>query len=121
MVVEYRRDDFITWFTGSPNPCVSLYKPLIFTQAMEGNPFSSLEYGYKYSKKWRQNSKALLTSYKVFQRDIKSLRDQAEEEMIREMNQIFSNEESDRKKLQDSSLEIAENYLKSLRKRETRV
>lgn len=121
MVVEYRRDDFITWFTGSPNPCVSLYKPLIFTKAMEGNPFSSLEYGYKYSKKWRQNSKALLTSYKVFQRDIKSLRDQAEEEMIREMNQIFSNEESDRKKLQDSSLEIAENYLKSLRKRETRV
>lgn len=121
MVIEYREGNFLTWFTGSPNPCISLYKPLLFTENLEDHPLSSLEYAYKYSKKWREYSRAMIRNHKVFQKDIRSLRDQAEEEMIGRMSQFFSNGESDRKNLQDISLKLAEKYLLSLEDRGIRV
>jgi hypothetical protein len=63
----------------------------------------------------------MIRNHKVFQKDIRSLRDQAEEEMIGRMSQFFSNGESDRKNLQDISLKLAEKYLLSLEDRGIRV
>lgn len=75
MVVDYIGDKVIVWHTSSPNPCVSLYKPMIFS--MNGG-VRDIGKAIDYSKKLRKLSRHLLSNFSVFSSNIKPIRDEYE-------------------------------------------
>jgi len=111
MIIEYYQDRFIVWFTGSPNPCVSLYKPLVFTDSQGKNFFEDLSLAYKYSMKWRQYSKQLITNYNYFQEKIEHNRDQVESDIIDKMEGLLNGEVNNPISQWEESLQLAEDYL----------
>lgn len=114
LVIEYFQDRFLAWFTASPNPCLSLYKPLLFQEeVLEENPFIDLEYAYLYSKKWRQLSHQLGKKAAYFHSRLAGERDRVEEEMEKKMAPFLRGEE-DGQEVWLESLEMAEKYLNKI-------
>lgn len=111
MIIEYYQDRFIVWFTGSPNPCISLYKPLVFIGSQDKNFFKDLSLAYKYSSKWRQYSKKIISNYNLFKEEIKHNRDKAESDIINKMQGVLDGEVNNAISLWEDSLQLAEDYL----------
>ncbi|MFW6287455.1 MAG: hypothetical protein ACOC2J_01735, partial [bacterium] len=112
MIVEYYENKFVVWFTGSPNPCISLYKPLVFTgNSGYENIFTVQSNAYKYSKKWREYSRLMKSNYKYFRDYIRPYRDLVEEKIIKEMDKLLKGETEYKREIWDESMLIAENYL----------
>ncbi len=89
MVVEYIDDKFIVWHTSSPNPCVSLFKPIIIANnncfSLFKNKLDSLNY-YKENKKI---SGFFVKNYDFFKQKIETSRNILEENFIMSLNKIF--------------------------------
>lgn len=78
MIVDYIGDKFIVWFTGSPYPCVSLYKPL--TISYKGSIFNNAEKSMEYSRKATARVREIMDKYDDFLINVKPGRDELEEE-----------------------------------------
>lgn len=78
MIVDYINDKFIVWFTGSPHPCVSLFKPIVFSGGKTVSEFDDVDFSFDYSTHMTALSKALVKNHALFLRNIKPLRDQYE-------------------------------------------
>lgn len=117
MVVEYFTDDFIVWFTASPNPCVSLYKPLILDFNSEGilNSFSDKYFSLKFADDWRELSHRLMDDWGYFSRTISVLRNKKEKELKEIMHKAML-EKGDLESACNKALNKAENFRKDLYK-----
>ena len=79
LIVDYLADKFIVWFTASPHPCVSLFKPLIIQRnSNTKNSFTNINFAIDYSKKLTDLSKKLVQNYDYFISNMKKLRDEYE-------------------------------------------
>ncbi|MFW6035009.1 MAG: carcinine hydrolase/isopenicillin-N N-acyltransferase family protein [Halothermotrichaceae bacterium] len=90
MVVDYINDNCIIWFTGSPNPCLSLYKPVIITEGQKSD-FGSIDYAVKFCSNWRDLSTLLEKKQYLFKNKIKPLRDKVEEDMVNKVYKKMNN------------------------------
>lgn len=80
------------WFTASPHPCVSTFKPITLPLSEKGNSsFSDLDFAIKYSKTRRSLSKKIADNYEFFIEAIKPLRDKLESEFNRIMYENIVN------------------------------
>ena len=83
MVVDYTGNHILVWITSAPNPCVSLFKPIILTKNTKAFPeFNDRETSLKYFKSNRELSEHLVKHQKFFREDIKSVRDSLQQEFI---------------------------------------
>ncbi len=81
MVVDYIDDKQIIWLTSSPNPCVSLFKPLVLDKDQNTFvQFRSLDLSTEYFKENRKISEYLLKNQDLFHSKIKEERDKLEAE-----------------------------------------
>ena len=79
-IVQYINDNFILWFTGSPHPCVSLFKPIVFDKNTFLNSdikekFSDIQYfknQYKHSTEIVKNYSKFLNNYKQKREEIEN-------------------------------------------------
>ena len=113
MIVEYIGDQFVVWFTGSPHPCVSLYKPLVFGRDYKGElaKLTDLTYAHNYSKQWRSLAKILLKQQDSFDHKIKGLRDKRENKMIEIMSEaILKGEKQTLLNSCNDSLQLADKF-----------
>jgi hypothetical protein len=114
MIVEYIDDQFVVWFTSSPYPCLSLYKPLVFGRDYKGElaKLTEQNYAYNYSKQWRKLSKKLIEQQDSSNDKIKVLRDERENKMKKIMNEVILTGKKDIifKNCNDS-LQIADNFI----------
>jgi hypothetical protein len=78
MIVDYIGDKFIAWFTGSPHPCVSLFKPIVFSDGKTVQGFDDVDYSVDYSNDATTLARALVKNYSLFVSDIKTVRDKYE-------------------------------------------
>lgn len=117
MIVEYFADDFIIWVTASPNPCVSLYKPLIMSEDSHGfiEKFKDKCSALRFSNDWRELSHRLIDDWAFFARTIGVLRDKKEKEIKENMHRAFLHNE-DKVKVCNESLKLAEEFRKDLYK-----
>lgn len=74
---------FILWFTGSPHPCISLFKPIVFDK----NTFLNSDIKEKFSdiqyfKNQYKHSTEMVKNYSKFLSNLKQQRDEIEEEYI---------------------------------------
>jgi len=84
LLVDYVNDKLIIWFTGSPHPCLSLYKPLILPQDKNVQLyFTDMDFAVEYAKKLRILTKKMAESYNIFWKEIKPLRDKFETEFTK--------------------------------------
>ncbi|NMM47673.1 peptidase C69 family protein [Marinigracilibium pacificum] len=83
MVVDYRKNFNIVWVTSSPNPCVSVFKPIILTKNADAFPiFSSANESLAYFKSNRKISEYMLRHKQLFSNKIKPLRDALQSQFI---------------------------------------
>ncbi|HKL75779.1 MAG TPA: hypothetical protein VJ881_06900 [Halanaerobiales bacterium] len=117
MIVEYFADDFIIWMTASPNPCVSLYKPLIMSEESHGfiDKFKDKCSALRFSSDWRELSHRLIDDWSFFARTISVLRDKKEKEIKENMHKAFL-DNKDKVKVCNESLELAEEFREDLYK-----
>jgi len=78
MVVDYYGLQQIIWHISSPNPCVSLYKPLILGEAESFPLFADMKKSEAYFLQNHELSKYFLKNRVFFENQIKPLRDQTE-------------------------------------------
>jgi len=83
MIVDYINDKFIVWFTGSPHPCVSLFKPIVFSDGKTVADFDDIIFSIDYCNNATALSGVLVKHYSTFLIDIKPLRDQYESDFER--------------------------------------
>jgi len=84
LIVDYLYDKMIIWYTDAPHPCVSLYKPLVFTEPTNlPYDFTDLNYAIIYSLNLQKLSNKLTTHYNFFMKYIKPLRDETEAKFSR--------------------------------------
>ncbi len=94
MIVEYRDDTPLIWFTSSPYPCVSLYKPMLFDEAFTGsNPFSDTDFSVRYAEVRQRVSRRFAGNYTHFVKEVTPVRDSLEREFkqLAEENNITIN------------------------------
>jgi len=117
MIVEYFDDDFIIWVTASPNPCVSLYKPLLITEKTYGfmDKFKDKCFALRFANDWRELSHRLIDDWSFFSRTIKVLRDKKEKEIKENVHRTFLHNK-DKVEVCNQSLELAEDFRKDLYK-----
>ncbi|WP_224490932.1 carcinine hydrolase/isopenicillin-N N-acyltransferase family protein [Robertkochia flava] len=83
MVVDYYGKHTLVWVTSSPNPCVSLFKPLLLTEYPEAFPqFSSLETSLEYFMGNRAMAEEMLRNNKEFHAYHKTIRDALQREFL---------------------------------------
>ncbi len=85
IIVDYINDKFIVWFTGSPHPCVSLFKPIVLFGGKTAAGFDDVDSSFDYGDKMTVLAKTLVKNESLFLKEIKPLRDQYEsdfEELI---------------------------------------
>ncbi len=84
LIVDYLYDKLIVWFTNSPHPCVSLYKPLIFTEKSK-LPYDLTDPNYAIinSLNLQKTSNKLAHHYSFFVKHLKPLRDEIEAKFSR--------------------------------------
>lgn len=75
MIVDYIGDKLIVWMTASPNPCISLYKPRVFSRE---NGFNDIGSAVNYAKELTSISKKLTSNHELFKSKVKPLRDEME-------------------------------------------
>lgn len=111
MIVEYREDKFVTWFTGSPHPCLSLYKPVTFPVNEKKSIVTDIDYALHKGKQWKSLAKYLLKNYRRFVQDVKPLRDELEDRFIQmiDMNSGRNSKEKLLKKCQEC-YRLIDNY-----------
>src|SRR5690554_1467699 len=78
MVVEYLDEDFIVWFTATPAPCVSLYRPFVFEADGAHKKAELSAELLKYSGKWKRFSRLMVDNYRWFCENVRKERDQLE-------------------------------------------
>ena len=78
MIVDYIGDKFIAWFTGSPHPCVSLFKPIVFSDGKTVQGFDNVDYSVDYGNDATALARTLVKNYSLFVSDIKTIRDKYE-------------------------------------------
>ena len=117
MIVEYFENDFIIWFTASPNPCVSLYKPLIMEKSFEGimDKFSDKYFALKYANDWRELSQRLMNDWPFFSSTISVLRDKKEKEIKENVHRAILKDKN-KMNVCNKCLEEAEEFRKDLYK-----
>ncbi len=75
MVVDYVGDRQIIWHTSSPNPCVSLFKPIIWPKNADDSPlFSNMHSSLDYFLENRKFSEYFVKNQAFFQREIRQKR-----------------------------------------------
>lgn len=80
MIVHYVGGKQIIWVTGSPYPCVSLYKPVILTSSgCEQFAASRAQENYQYAADHKQLSHAIEKHHDRFEKEILPLRDEYEQ------------------------------------------
>jgi secernin len=80
MVVDYYNKSLqIIWHTSSPNPCVSIYKPVVMDVEGSFPLFSDLDDSEAYFCENRKLSAYFLKNYTFFVEKIKALRDETEQ------------------------------------------
>ncbi len=80
-VVDYINDKQIIWQTSSPNPCVSLYKPMVVSANPDAFPvFKSMSKSLDYFISNRKLSEYFLKHPQIFEEKIKKQRNQLEHE-----------------------------------------
>lgn len=104
------------WFTASPHPCVSTFKPIILPLSGKGNlSFSDLDFALKHSIIRRSLSKRIVDNYEFFIETIKPLRDKLESEFNRIMYENIENKTEDDLILNcKECLELEEEYEKKV-------
>ncbi len=78
MVADYYGSQQIIWHTSAPNPCVSLYKPIIIGDTKKFPLFTDRKKSEAYFYENRQLSEYFLKNYDFFMEEIKPLRDKTE-------------------------------------------
>ncbi len=78
MVVQWVPEAVIVWFTGTPQPCRSLFKPLLLAAAADA-PFTDTNFGSQYAEANRQLTRAVGRAPAAVQQQIMQLRDTWEE------------------------------------------
>ena len=83
MVVDYHGKHTLVWVTSSPNPCVSLFKPLILSDTPDSFlQFSSLNRSLKYFKLNREKAEWALKNKKEFRERMKTRQAALQKEFI---------------------------------------
>ncbi|THD67389.1 hypothetical protein E7Z59_06925 [Robertkochia marina] len=82
MIVHYYKDKIITWVTSSPNPCVSLFKPLVLSNNNAFHQFRSPERALAYFKTNRSVAEFLVRNKVIFNKEVKSLRDELQAQFL---------------------------------------
>lgn len=93
MIIDYLDKKTLVWFTASPHPCISLFKPLILpkiagdemTVSDNLNDFLNLNSAAAYSHRLRNLSKRIDQDHHLFQKRIKPLRDELETAFIKKV------------------------------------
>lgn len=80
MIVDYINDQFIVWITGSPHPCVSLFKPIAFSGGNTTTGFDDVDFSLEYCANATDLARTLVKNYPLFLSDIKPIRDKYESE-----------------------------------------
>ncbi|MDD3840391.1 MAG: peptidase U34 [Clostridia bacterium] len=75
MIVDYINDIFIVWFTGCSHPCVSLFKPIVFSDGKTAQGFDDMDFSIEYCKNATDLSRVLVKNYSLFLNNIKPIRD----------------------------------------------
>jgi secernin len=83
LIADYSGEQLVVWFTGSPHPCVSLFKPFIFSSFSQELPFTVIDHAVDYSRKQQLLAKKMIKNYDLFSNQIKPLRDEYENEFSR--------------------------------------
>lgn len=105
LIVDYLDDKFFIWFTGAPNPCVSLYKPFAFTlQNANQKYLQDLDTAIRFNHKWRVFSQKMIGNYNWFINNVKKERDEIEQEFILQIDKVIDNKND--KKLSKLILEL---------------
>jgi hypothetical protein len=92
MIVDYKAGKQIIWHTSSPNPCVSIFKPMILTESIsEFSQFQTIENSLSYFKENREMAEFFIKNYSFFISEIKALRDRLETEFIARLYTNFEN------------------------------
>ena len=83
MAVHTTEKHNLVWITASPNPCVSLFKPLIITKHTDAFPeFTNMETSLEYFKTNRKLSEYLVKNNRTFLKNIKPIRDALQKEFL---------------------------------------
>ena len=83
MVIDHHEKYTLVWVSSSPNPCVSLFKPVFFTKDVRNFPqFSTLESTLSYFHANRNTAEYLLKNKKEFITEVKPVRDALQQEFI---------------------------------------
>lgn len=115
MVVQYidnadfhKEKQFLVWFTGSKNPCVSLFKPVLFDD--------SLQHYFKkeYFEKNYEISNMLIKNYNIFLDNIKEVRDSYEKRYIN-MVENYINSPYQKEKFNSKVFEMETEYLNKIK------
>ncbi len=78
MIVDYINDKFVAWFTGSPHPCVSLFKPIVIIDGKTTTGFDDVDFSLSYCNNATALARAMVKNYPLFLSDIKPVRDKYE-------------------------------------------
>ncbi|GMT46241.1 MAG: dipeptidase [bacterium] len=78
LVVDYCGSQQIIWHTSAPNPCVSLYKPIIIGDTKKFSLFTDRKKSEAYFRENRQLSEYFLKNHDFFMEKIEPLRDETE-------------------------------------------
>ena len=78
MIVDYINDRFVVWMTGSPHPCVSLFKPIVFSDNKTTAGFDDVDFSIEYCNNMTDLARALVKNYPLFLSEIKPIRDKYE-------------------------------------------
>ncbi|MGE5558794.1 MAG: carcinine hydrolase/isopenicillin-N N-acyltransferase family protein [Bacillota bacterium] len=118
MIVDYIGKHAVAWVTGSPYPCVSLYKPLVVSTAENHIlPFANPESARAYADELGKTVKKLIRHYKFFQKYVKKIRDQYEQQFIQIIYEKI--EKAGIKELADRCarcFELEKDYLREVRR-----
>lgn len=83
LIVDYQNDKFFIWFTGAPNPCVSLYRPIVFAlQNANQKYLHDFDTVISFNHKWSLFSRKMIANYKYFINNVKRERDELEREFV---------------------------------------
>lgn len=110
MIVEYIDDRFVVWFTSSPHPCISIYKPFMFLPQFAEH-YNNIEHAIKSGKEATAISKSLSDKYSRFTKEIKPLRDRLELEFERLVYKGLDKNEIDNNNIEFEALfELEKEY-----------
>lgn len=116
MVVHYKGDQLVVWVSSAPNPCVSVFKPVILGQKENAFPqYSSLETSLEYFNRNREVAEYLVKHQKFFNREVRTLRDALQKQLL-ELIYSGSATKSEAQLLADCTLcyQKEQDYLQSL-------